>query len=93
MVANKRIFFDASALVARKLAGALDGMKVDAKGNVFATAPGGVVVLSPQGKHLGTIYPGDVTANVTFGDDGSTLYMTTDHFVTRIHLNTKGKGF
>jgi gluconolactonase len=92
-VANRRVFFDAGPLVARKLNGALDGMKVDAKGNVFATAPGGIVVLSPQGKHLGTIYSGDVTANCAFGDDGSTLYMTSNHALMRVRTSTKGLGF
>jgi len=92
-VANRRIFFDASALVAKGLPGALDGMKVDARGNVFATAPGGIVVLSAQGKHLGTIYAGDVTANCAFGDDGSTLYMTSNHALTRLRTSTKGQGF
>jgi gluconolactonase len=93
-VANRRVFFDAGPLVARKLNGALDGMKVDAKGNVFATAPGGIVVLSPQGKHLGTIYAGDVTANCAFGgEDGSTLYMTSNHALTRVRTATKGLGF
>jgi gluconolactonase len=68
-------------------------MKVDAHGNLFATGPGGVLVLSPQGKHLGTIVTGDVTANCTFGGDGSTLYMTANHAIMRIHTSTKGLGF
>jgi gluconolactonase len=68
-------------------------MKVDARGNVFATAPGGIVVLSPQGKHLGTIDAGDVTANCAFGDDGSTLYMTANHALVRLRTSTKGLGF
>jgi gluconolactonase len=92
-VANKRMFFDARPLIAKGLRGHLDGMKVDAKGNVFATGPGGVVVLSPQGKHLGTIVVGDITANVAFGDDGSTLYMTSNHALTRVRTSTKGLGF
>jgi gluconolactonase len=92
-VANKRVFFDARPLIAKGLRGHLDGMKVDAKGNVFATGPGGVVVLSPQGKHLGTIVVGDITANVAFGDDGSTLYMTSNHALTRVRTRTKGLGF
>jgi gluconolactonase len=92
-VANRRIFFDAGPLVKRGLKGALDGMKVDARGNVFATAPGGIVVLSPQGKHLGTIVTGDVTANCAFGDDGSTLYMTANHALVRVRTSTKGQGF
>jgi len=92
-VANKRIFFDASQLIAKGGKGALDGMKVDARGNIFATAPGGIVILSPLGKHLGTIVPGDVAANVAFGDDGSTLYMTANHALVRIRTKTKGLGF
>ena len=57
-------------------AGVADGMKVDLAGNVYATGPGGVWVLSPGGEHLGTIVTGEVTANVAWGDDGRTLYMT-----------------
>jgi len=92
-VTNKRMFFDARPLIQRGLRGHLDGMKVDAKGNVFATGPGGVLVLSPQGKHLGTIVAGDITANVAFGDDGATLYMTSNHALTRVRTSTRGLGF
>ena len=68
-------------------------MKVDRNGNLFATGPGGVLVFSPTGKHLGTIMTGELTANVAFGDDGSTLYMTADKTLMRIRLSTKGLGF
>ena len=88
-----RIFYDASARVQQKLPGALDGLKVDAKGNIFATGPGGILVLSPAGKHLGTIFPGDVVANCAFGDDGATLYMTVNHQLMRLRTSTKGLGF
>jgi gluconolactonase len=88
-----RIFYDARARVQQGLQGALDGMKVDAKGNVFTTGPGGILVLSPTGKHLGTIVPGDVVANCAFGNDGSTLYMTVNHQLMRVRTSTKGLGF
>lgn len=88
-----RVFFDPAALTKAGKKGAPDGMKVDAKGNVFATGPGGVLVFTPQGKHLGTIVTGERTANVAFGDDGSTLYITADHKLLRLRLSTKGKGF
>jgi gluconolactonase len=88
-----RIFYDARARVQQGLKGALDGLKVDARGNVFTTGPGGILVLSPAGKHLGTIYPGDVVANCAFGDDGSTLYMTVNHRLMRVRTSTKGPGF
>lgn len=92
-VGRGRIFYDAKARVAQKLPGALDGLKVDAKGNIFTTGPGGILVLSPAGKHLGTIFPGDVVANVAWGDDGSTLYMTVNHQLMRVRTSTKGLGF
>jgi len=92
-IARGRVFFDAAPLVAQGRIGAPDGMKVDSNGNLFATGPGGVLVFSPNGKHLGTILTGERTANVAFGDDGSTLYITADHTLMRIRLSTKGLGF
>ncbi|HXQ80146.1 MAG TPA: SMP-30/gluconolactonase/LRE family protein [Opitutaceae bacterium] len=92
-VAKGRVFFDANALVRAGKQGLPDGMKVDQKGNIFGGGPGGVLVLSPDGRHLGTIVTGQVTSNCAFGDDGSTLYMTANHYVMRIRLRTKGVGF
>jgi gluconolactonase len=88
-----RIFFDGRARVQQKLQGGFDGLKVDVHGNVWTTGPGGILVLSPAGKHLGTIVPGDVVANCAFGDDGSTLYMTVNHQLMRVRTKTKGLGF
>lgn len=85
-----RVFFDANPLVQQRLRGALDGLKVDLKGNLFATGPGGVLILSPEGKHLGSILTGDLTANCAFGDDGSTLYMTVNHQLMRVKTKTRG---
>ena len=92
-VARGRVFFDANALVRAGRKGLPDGMKVDRKGNIFGGGPGGVLILSPEGRHLGTIVTGQVTSNCAFGDDGSTLYMTADHYVMRIRLKTRGAGF
>jgi gluconolactonase len=90
---NGRIFFDATPLARQGKKGLPDGMKVDQRGNLFATGPGGVLVFSPQGKHLGTIATGQATANCAFGDDGSTLYITADMMLLRVRLTTKGAGF
>jgi gluconolactonase len=93
-LANGRVFFDATALIAKtKRAGMPDGMKADKHGNLFATGPGGVLVFSPEGKHLGTLLTGQATANVAFGDDGSTLYIMADGIVARVKTATKGAGF
>jgi gluconolactonase len=91
-IANGRVFFDATAL-ARKKRGLPDGMKVDSRGNLFATGPGGVLVITPQGKHLGTIFTGELTSNCAFGEDGRTLYMTADMYIMRLRTKTKGDKF
>ncbi len=93
-IANGRVFFDATSLASAERKGVPDGLKVDKSGNVFATGPGGVLVLSPDGKHLGTILTGQATANCAFGGaDGSTLYMTAHMILCRVKTSTKGKGF
>jgi gluconolactonase len=68
-------------------------MTVDQAGNLFATGPGGVLIISPEGRHLGTILTGQATGNCTWGDDGSTLYITADMFLCRVKTLTKGIGF
>jgi gluconolactonase len=92
-IESGRVFFDASALAAQGRRGMPDGMAIDQYGNVFTTGPGGVLVLNPEGEHLGTIETGQATANCAFGDDGSTLYITADMYLARIRLSTKGVGF
>jgi gluconolactonase len=85
------VFFDARPLMKQGLRGAPDGLRVDAKGNVFSTGPGGVLVLTPQGKLLGRISTGEATANCTFGDDGW-LYLTSDMYLCRVKTSTTGAG-
>jgi gluconolactonase len=92
-LARGRVFFDATPLARQGRKGLPDGMKVDRAGNLFATGPGGVFVLAPDGTHLGTIETGEATANCAFGDDGSTLYLTADMHLCRIRLTARGLGF
>jgi gluconolactonase len=68
-------------------------MKVDAKGNLFATGPGGVLVFAPDATLLGVINTGVPTANCAFGDDGTTLYIAANDSLAKIRTTTKGKGF
>src|SRR5258708_33216686 len=53
-----------------------DGMKVDSAGNLWATGPGGLRIISPQGKVLGQLIVPDIVANVGFAEDGKTVYLT-----------------
>jgi len=90
-IANQRKFFDAQALADKKLKGLPDGIKVDVKGNMWLGGPGGILIISPAGKHLGTLATGEATANCAWGDDGSVLYITADMYLCRIKTLTKGK--
>jgi gluconolactonase len=73
--------------------GSPDGLKVDVHGNLWATGPGGVLVLTPEGKYLGRLNTGQRTANCAFGEDGRTLFICADMYLLRIQLSTKGCGF
>jgi gluconolactonase len=92
-VGGGRVLFDASALLREGRSGVPDGMTVDREGNLFASGPGGVLVIAPDGRHLGTILTGRATSNATFGDDGSALYITADADLLRVRLTTRGVGF
>lgn len=71
--------------------GVPDGMKVDAKGNLFVTGPQGIWVWSPDGKHLGTIVMPEQPANLAWGDkDYGTLYITATTSVYRLPMKTHG---
>jgi gluconolactonase len=90
---NGRVFFDATPWVSSTKPGLPDGLKVDRDGHLFATGPGGIYVFAPDGTHLGSIETGVPTANLTWGDDGSVLYVTANTAIYRLKLSTKGAGF
>jgi gluconolactonase len=70
--------------------GGADGLKVDRRGNVWATGPGGIRVISPAGKVLGRIVLPEVAANLAFAGDGHTLYITASTSVYRLKTAVAG---
>jgi gluconolactonase len=87
-LSNGRLFFDMTDAPG---ADALDGLKVDQQGNVYSTGPGGLWILSPQGKPLGLIKGPEDPHNMAWGDDdGKTLYVTALTGLYRIRLNVAG---
>jgi gluconolactonase len=87
-VAHASVLFDCSS---DKTPGSPDGIRVDKNGNIYGAGPGGVWIISPEGKHLGTIHVPEVVGNVAWGDaDGKTLYITASKSVYRIKLNAEG---
>jgi gluconolactonase len=82
------VFFDMTAAPGEE---ALDGIKVDQAGNLFVSGPGGAWIISPSGRHLGTVKEPELPANFAWGDaDGRTLYMTARSGLYRIRTNVPG---
>lgn len=87
-IANGRVFFDMTSAPGEE---ALDGIKVDRRGNLYVSGPGGIWVIAPNGRHLGTIKGPELPANFAWGDeDGRTLYMTARTGLYRLRLNVPG---
>mgnify|MGYP000579377041 CR=1 FL=1 len=82
---NERVFCDAGA-AADTLRGGCDGLVVRKDGIIFATGPGGVWVLTPEGEHLGIIRTGQATSNCTLDTKDKYLYITADMYLMRIRL-------
>ena len=88
-----RLLFDATDWVGDDTPGLPDGMAMGDDGTLYATGPGGVLLLSPEGEHLGTIRTPKAVANCTFGDDGHALYLTASDELLRVRLRARGVGF
>jgi gluconolactonase len=82
---NGKIFFDATEMT-EDFKGLPDGLKVHPSGWIFATGPGGVLVFTSQGEHLGTVFTGEATANCAFNEDFSELFLTADDYLLRVKL-------
>ncbi|MCA1756244.1 MAG: SMP-30/gluconolactonase/LRE family protein [Bacteroidales bacterium] len=82
---NGKILFD-FIMLAKEAIGLPDGLKIHKSGNIFATGPGGVHIISPEGKHLAAIKTGKSTSNCAFDTDQKYLYMTTTDLLMRVRL-------
>jgi len=89
-VGEEKVFFDTMKWMLKGHKGLPDGMKVDASGNLWATGPGGVFVITPKSEYLGRIDPQVPTANCGFGEDGSVLYLTANNWLCKIKTSTTG---
>jgi gluconolactonase len=87
-LANGKVFFDMTSAPGED---AIDGIKVDQRGNVYVSGPGGLWIISPEGKHLGTLMGPEHPHNMAWGDDdGKTLYLCARSGLYRIRLNVAG---
>ena len=87
-IGNGRVLIDMSS---DKTPGIADGIKVDTKGNIWESGNGGIWIISPQGKHLGTIFTPKLVGNLEFGDaDHKTLYIAARSDIYKIRVNVAG---
>jgi gluconolactonase len=84
-----KVFFDMTMAAGED---AIDGVKVDRQGNLYVSGPGGLWIISPDGKHLGTIIAPKHPHNLAWGDDGKTLYLTAQGSLYRMPLKISGIG-
>lgn len=90
-VKNGRVFFAAQPLRSAERKGGCDGMKVDSLGNIWTTGPGGVLIINPEGKHIGSILTGVPTGNCAWGGpEKDIMYVTADMFLLRVKTQVKG---
>jgi gluconolactonase len=84
------LFFDMTSAPGED---AIDGIKVDQRGNVFVSGPGGLWILSPEGRHLGTLRGPEHPHNFNWGGaDRRTLYLAAQSGIYRIRLSIPGAG-
>jgi len=87
-LSNGKVFFDMTTAPGED---AIDGIKIDQQGNLYVSGPGGLWIISPSGKHLGTIIAPKHAHNIAWGgDDGKTLYMTAQGTLYRMPLKIPG---
>jgi gluconolactonase len=85
---NGKVFFDMTSAPGED---ALDGMKVDQRGNLYVSGPGGLWIISPEGKHLGTVIAPKHPHNMAWGDDdGKTLYLCARSGLYKMRLKIPG---
>ncbi len=86
-ISQERMLLDAEEMVRNSISKqGLDGMAIHSSGVIFLAGPDGVLLVTPKGKHLGTITTHQNTSNCTFNEDETVLYITNDATLLRVVL-------
>ncbi len=87
-LAEPEVFFD---MLQTDAAEAIDGIKVDKAGNLFVSGPGGLWIISPEGNLLGKLVGPERPANMAWGEDGRTLFLTAHSSLYKVRVKTGNK--
>ncbi len=81
-----RVLLDGAALVG-ELPGLPDGLAVSRSGRIFATGPGGVWVMEPDGRLIARVRSPVPVSNVALSPAEDWLYLTNDDRLVRVKMN------
>lgn len=84
-VVSGKVFYDATSNAVTEK-GLPDGMKIDSKGNVYASGPGGVWIFNAAGKILGKVKLEGPASNTALSEDEKTLFITNDGNLIRVKM-------
>jgi gluconolactonase len=90
-LANGRVLADGIGSGSLEIGDLVDGMKLDERGNVWVTGPGGVCVFDPDGNHIGTVEVPENVGNLNWGGpDWSQLFIPASSSMYRIQCKVSG---
>ena len=88
---NGRVLADGIGSGSLEIGDLVDGMKLDERGNVWVTGPGGVCVFDPDGNHIGTVEVPENVGNINWGGpDWSQLFIPASSSMYRIQCKVSG---
>jgi gluconolactonase len=90
-IANSRVLADGIGTASLEIGDLVDGMKLDERGNIWVTGPGGVLAFSPEGEHIGTIEVPEPVGNLNWGGpDWNWMFIPATSSVYRIECKVSG---
>jgi gluconolactonase len=90
-IANSRVLAENIGSGSLEIGDLVDGMKLDERGNIWVTGPGGVCVFDPNGEHIGTVEVPENVGNLNWGGpDWNWLFIPASTSVYRIECKVSG---
>ena len=90
-IANGRVLADGIGSGSLEIGDLVDGMKLDERGNIWVTGPGGVCVFDAQGEHIGTVEVPESVGNINWGGPGwNELFIPATTSLYRIQCKVSG---
>jgi gluconolactonase len=90
-IANSRVLADGIGTASLEIGDLVDGMKLDERGNIWVTGPGGVLAFNPEGEHIGTVEVPEPVGNLNWGGPNwNWLFIPATSSVYRIECKVSG---